>query len=358
MPRSLPLHRVPSPQAARAAGLRYTVSKDLDILREGPPDAFRYRKDGKAVKDRNTLERIRALAIPPAWTDVRICGAANGHLQATGYDVKGRKQYRYHPDWSAERSRSKFIHTLAFGEQLGSMRRKVEQHLTLPGLPAEKVLATVVAVMDKTQIRMGNDAYAKENGSFGLSTMKDRHVKKGAGGLRFVFKGKTGIAHDIRLGSSRLSRLVMRCRELPGQDLFQYLDEHGVPQPIDSGMVNDYIRSITGGDFTSKDIRTWKGTVHCAKALLGQAIVKTETARKQVINSALDQVAKQLGNTRTVCRKYYVHPEVLDAYGTDRLENAAKAIRAAGGLSPEERMVIRLLRSAMRKRPAHLAKAA
>ncbi len=272
-----------------------------------------------------------------------ICPNPDGHLQATGYDVKGRKQYRYHAEWSALRSQTKFVHALSFGAQLPAMRKRLEHDLRLPGLPPEKVMAAVVSIMDHTHIRIGQDAYAKANGSFGLSTLKDHHVKRDGACLRFVFVGKTGIRHNIRLGCSRLARLVMRCKELPGQDLFQYLDENGTPHPIDSGMVNAYIASITGGQFTSKNIRTWKGTVHCVRALLAEGRGDTVTERRMRINRALDEVAAALGNTRAVCRKYYVHPRILEAYETEELESWTGSVRAGRSMTMEERLVLRLL---------------
>jgi len=338
-------HLVPSPTAARAAGLRYVRGTPQGIARAGTPKRFAYLMDGKAVRDKETEERIKRLAIPPAWERVWICADPNGHLQATGYDVKGRKQYRYHPDWNTQRNHTKYAHALAFGAQLPAMRKRIESDLRLPGLPLNKVLAIVVSVMDETQIRVGQDAYAKENGTFGLSTLRDRHVKGSGSAVRFVFRGKKGIDHDIRLGSARLSRLVMRCKELPGQDLFQYVDEDGKPRPIDSGMVNDYIRSISGGAYTSKDIRTWKGTVHATRALLQQGAADTEAQRREKINAALDEVAAHLGNTRAVCRKYYVHPRIVVAYETRVLPTVAALVKATRGMAHEERVVIKLLGS-------------
>lgn len=354
------LHLVPTPVAARAAGLRYVRGVAEGIERVGPAKKFKYLRAGKTVRDKATLQRIRQLAIPPAWKRVWICADPNGHLQATGYDVKGRKQYRYHADWSTQRNQTKYSHALAFGAQLPAMRKRIDHDLKLDGLPLNKVLALVVSVMDHTQIRVGQDAYAKENGSFGLSTLRDRHVKGHNSQVRFVFRGKTGIDHDIRLGSARLSRLVMRCKELPGQDLFQFIDETGQPKPIDSGMVNDYIRSISSGAYTSKDIRTWKGTVHCTRALLKQGAADTITERRKKINAALDEVAGQLGNTRSVCRKYYVHPRVVVAYETNVLPTVAALVKATRGMAHEERIVIKLLgtRSPSVRAASKLSKAA
>lgn len=343
MSHPIPSHAAASPEVAKAAHLHYIPNGKPGISRLGKPGSFRYMLEGDRVRDPSALERIRLLAIPPAWSNVWICKDPNGHLQATGYDVKGRKQYRYHAKWSALRSSTKFKHALEFGSQLATMRKQLSRHLDLPGLPLEKVLAAVVSVMEHTQIRIGQDGYVKANGTFGLSTMKDRHVRTEGKCVRFVFKGKEGIHHDIRLGCSRLSRLVMRCKELPGQDLFQYMDDEGHPHPIDSGMVNDYIRTITNGDFTSKDIRTWKGTVHGTRALLTKEHAGTVTERTRIINAALDDVASHLGNTRTVCRKYYVHPAVIKAYEDDSLRAMAKGVRSTHRVSLEERVVLNLL---------------
>ena len=338
-------HLAPSPVVARTAGLRYVRGTPDGIERAGPAKKFKYLKAGKALRDMAAIERIRQLAIPPAWERVWICADPNGHLQATGYDVKGRKQYRYHADWSTQRNHTKYTHALAFGAQLPAMRKRMEKDLELPGLPLNKVLAIVVSVMDHTHIRVGQDAYAKTNGSFGMSTLRDRHVSGNGSSVRFVFRGKTGIDHNIRLGSARLSRLVMRCKELPGQDLFQYVDDTGKPKPIDSGMVNDYIRLISGGAYTSKDIRTWKGTVHCTRALLQQGAAHTVEQRRVKINAALDEVARHLGNTRAVCRKYYVHPRVVVAYETNVLTTVASLVKATRGMAHEEGVVIKLLAS-------------
>ncbi|MEO8068296.1 MAG: DNA topoisomerase IB [Flavobacteriales bacterium] len=336
------LHAAPPERSASAAQLRYIRRYTNGIERTGKRN-FRYRLGGAIVRDQATLARIRHLAIPPAWTDVWICPHENGHLQATGFDVKGRKQYRYHNDWSAVRNETKFAHMQAFGRQLPAMRKRLAADLRRAGLPQEKVLAAVVSIMDRTQIRVGHDTYAKENGSFGLSTLLDRHVKAEGGHVRFVFKGKTGVQHNIKLGSSHLSKLVLRCKDLPGQDLFQYLDGNGEARPIDSGMVNDYIRSVTDGHFTSKDIRTWKGTVHCVRALLAQPTVHTKGDQRTVINAALDEVAHELGNTRAVCRKYYVHPQVIEAYGTATFRTPRGSAVSKSIFTADEQMVLRIL---------------
>lgn len=337
-----PVHTTARP--APPVTLRYVRSTASGIHRVRHGKSFRYTKAGKPVRDRDTLDRIGRLVIPPAWKDVWICADPRGHLQATGTDAKGRRQYRYHAEWSARRNRDKFGHVLRFGAQLPRMRDHLGRHLELPGLPQEKVLATVVAVMDATQIRIGQAAYTAANGSFGLSTMRDRHVRRDGAGVRFVFTGKTGIRRDVRLDSRKLVRLVLRCKELEGQDLFQYIDAGGEQKPIHSGMVNDYIRSISDADFTCKDLRTWRGTVHAARAFLDMPLPASAAEGQRAVNTALDQVADQLGNTRAVCRKYYVHPGIVDSYLDGRLHELAVGIRATKRMDREERLVLRALK--------------
>jgi DNA topoisomerase I len=330
-------------RTARVAQLVYIRSASKGIERMGAGGHFHYRINGRALRDRTALERIRALAIPPAWTHVWICADPNGHLQATGFDARGRKQYRYHADWSRVRGEVKFDHVLRFGAQLPAMRARLEQDMALPDLPLNKVLATVVSVMERTHIRVGQESYARENGSYGLSTLKDKHVTVEGGHLRFVFRGKTGIAHAVSLRSRKLSKLVLRCKDLPGQDLFQYLDENEEPHPITSGQVNDYIREITNGSYTSKDIRTWKGTVLALQALAGYDVPTSNAAAQRSINSALDEVAAQLGNTRSVCRKHYVHPGVFTGFVDGILSSVLRHTRNTARMERHERAVLKLL---------------
>lgn len=341
-------------KSAEAIDLRYVNDRMKGISRKKHGKAFRYTLNGVPVKDEETLQRIGSLAIPPAWTDVWICQHANGHLQATGKDVRGRKQYRYHPAWAQLRSQTKYHHALEFADKLPTIRERLAKDLARATLSREKVLAVVVSIMDRIPIRIGNQAYEKENNSFGLSTLKDKHVRPEPGSVRLVFKGKTGIAHNVKIKNKRLARLIMHCRDLPGQDLFQYIDENGGSRPIDSGMVNDYIKEISGGAFTSKDFRTWNGTVQCMKALIAENCPSTSTARKEAINKALDQAASHLGNTRAVCRKYYIHPEVIGAYECDRLhallEDGHSAEPLNAGLTYEESLVLKVLRSAKKDR--------
>lgn len=285
------------------------------IVREKVRAAFRYRDAaGRPVRDESILARIRALAIPPAWDGVWICPKENGHIQATGRDAKGRKQYRYHPAWTARRGDQKFGRVARFGAVLPRIRKRVEADLARPGLPREKVLAAVVHLLDRTHLRVGNPEYARTNGTFGLSTLKDRHVTFDGGRLRVRFKGKSGVWHDRTVGDARLARVVRRCRDLPGQDLFQYEDDRGRPRPVGSADVNGYIRRAAGEEFSAKDFRTWAGTVKAAALLAEQPTPETKTAGERAIVGVVKAVAAELGNTPAVCRKSYIHPRVIDAF--------------------------------------------
>lgn len=335
--------------SAEAAGLRYVSDGSPGIHRRRAGRGFSYvGPDGRLVRDRAVLERIRRLAIPPAYTDVWICPVPNGHLQATGRDARGRKQYRYHPRWREVRDETKFGRMLAFSEALPRLRARLETDLARPGLPREKVLATVVRLLECTGIRVGNDEYARANQSFGLTTLRDRHVEVSGSTLRFRFRGKSRKQHRVALSDRRLARIVARCQALPGADLFQYLDEDGARVSIGSGDVNDYLRQITGEDFTAKDFRTWAGTLQAVAALEEVGPAATEREAKSTIIKAIDQVAERLNNTRAVCRKYYVHPAVLETYqaGTlhEALGNGAAPTPQDSALSPEELGVVRLLR--------------
>jgi Topoisomerase IB len=335
--------------SAEAAGLRYVSDGSPGIHRRRAGRGFGYvGPDGRRVRDRAVLERIRRLAIPPAYTDVWICPMPNGHLQATGRDARGRKQYRYHPRWRAVRDETKFGRMLAFSEALPRLRAHLETDLARPGLPREKVLATVVRLLECTGIRVGNDEYARANQSFGLTTLRDHHVEVSGSTLRFRFRGKSRKQHRVALSDRRLARIVARCQALPGADLFQYLDEDGARVSIGSGDVNDYLRQITGEDFTAKDFRTWAGTLQAVAALEAVGPAATEREAKSTIIKAIDQVAERLNNTRAVCRKYYVHPAVLETYqaGTlhEALRNGTAPAPQNSALSPEELGVVRLLR--------------
>ena len=330
---------------ARAVNLLYVSDEKSGIARKRSGKSWSYSKADRPIRDSNTLLRIRALSIPPAWTDVWICGHPNGHLQATGRDEKGRKQYRYHKLWEKARGDVKYHRLEAFGKHLPAMRKQVVSDLRRHGIPKEKVLAAMVALMERTRIRIGNKAYEHENGSFGLSTLKDKHVIKEKSGIRLRFKGKSGIVHDIPLHSAKLARLVMRCKELPGQELFQYLDDDGNVHNVDSDMVNEYVRTTSGGDFSSKDLRTWTGSARCVEALLEQERPVTQSACAVCINAAMDEVASHLGNTRAVCKAHYVHPGVVTAFEKDELSGLGKGVRerkSATGLSRSERVLMKI----------------
>jgi DNA topoisomerase-1 len=335
-------------ESAQAAGLRYVSDIQPGTRRKRAGKGFTYvGPDGKPIHDAAELARIRSLAIPPAYTDVWICPSPNGHIQATGRDARGRKQYRYHPKWREVRDETKFGRMLAFSEALPAIRARVERDLSLPGLPREKVLATVVRLLESTCIRVGNDEYAKSNRSFGLTTLQDRHVEISGSNLRFEFRGKSGKVHKVDLNDRRLARIVQRCQALPGEDLFQYVDDDGVRQTVGSGDVNDYIREISGQEFTAKDFRTWNGTLLAVAALKEVGAWTSQRQAKSHVLRAIDRVAEQLNNTRAVCRKYYVHPAVFESYlaGTmlERLQNGTKA-SVKSDLEAEEQAVVRLLR--------------
>jgi DNA topoisomerase-1 len=348
---STPADLRPDPTvSARAAGLRYVSDARPGLRRKRAGKGFAYVDlEGRPIRDAETLGRIKSLAIPPAWTEVWICPHANGHIQATGRDDRGRKQYRYHPRWRSVRDESKYGRMMAFGRALPRIRRHVDRDLARPGLPREKVLATVVRLLETTLIRVGNAEYARDNGSFGLTTMRDRHVDVSTAALRFGFRGKSGIWHTITLQDRRLARVVKRCRDLPGQELFQYLDPGGEARSIDSDDVNTYLHAITGDDYTAKDFRTWAGTVLAAMALREFEAFDSRTQAKKNVVRAIEAVAERLGNTPTVCRKCYVHPEIIDAYldgeMLETLGQVANRELAEGldELPPEEAAVLGLL---------------
>jgi DNA topoisomerase-1 len=344
-------------ESAKLAGLRYVNDERTPgISRIGRQNRFRYvGPDGRTIGDRTELQRIRALAIPPAWKDVWICPNPLGHLQATGRDARGRKQYRYHPRWREVRDEVKYGRLVKFAEALPQIRARTNADLQRPGLPCEKVLAAVVQLLEKTLIRVGNEEYARQNRSFGLTTMRDEHAKVAGSKVRFEFRGKSGIEHAVDLEDRRLARIVKACRDLPGYELFQYIGDDGKRHVVDSADVNDYLRSISGEDFTAKDFRTWAGTVLAAKALAAtQAFTSNREAKRNIV-TAIESVAKRLGNTRTVCRKCYIHPAVFDAYldGATIQTVRARAARLAAKssrLSAEETAVVRLLEKRLRAR--------
>ena len=297
--------------AAKAAGLRYVIDAEPGFSRQRTRTGFRYLSPaGKALRDPQTLARIRRLVIPPAWEDVWICVREDGHLQATGRDARRRKQYRYHPRWREVRDETKYGRMLAFAKALPRIRRRVNQDLALPGLPREKVLATVVRLLEATRIRVGNEEYARTNDSFGLTTLRTRQVRVNGSTMSFRFRGKSGVQHSVALSDPKLAAIVRRMRDLPGYELFQYVDEAGETRAVDSADVNEYLKTIAGEEFTSKDFRTWAGTVLAAQALHALE----PPAGKHKVAQAIEGVARQLGNTKAVCRKCYIHPAVIDSY--------------------------------------------
>jgi DNA topoisomerase I len=324
-------------ESAMQGGLVYVSDTEPGLRRRRAGKGFVYvDSSGKPVRDANTLTRIRALAIPPAYRDVWICIRANGHLQATGRDARGRKQYRYHARWREVRDAEKFDRIVAFGSSLPRLRRRLRRDLAMSGLPRDKVLAVVVAIMADTMVRIGNDEYARGNNSFGLTTLRNRHVEFLRGGrARLRFRGKGGQEHDVVLDDKRLAKLVHRCQQLPGQQLFQYEDDDGNVQPIDSGMVNDYLREAMGSDFTAKDFRTWGGTLAAMRLLAREPSPNDadEPPSKRSIattrNAVISEVAKQLRNTPAVCRKSYIDPVVFDAWEAGRLHAYARDVRGA-----------------------------
>jgi DNA topoisomerase I len=342
-------------ESADEAGLRYVSDASPGIRRRRAGRGFSYIcPDGTRITNQDQLAWIRSLAIPPAWTDVWICKSRRGHLQATGRDARGRKQYRYHPDWRAVRDDAKYARMIAFGRALPAIRRRVDADLRKHGLPRERVLATVVRLLEKTRLRVGNEEYARDNRSYGLTTLRDRHAEVGSGRIRFRFRSKGGKVSDVELSDARLARIVARCQDLPGQELFAYLDAEGEVRPIGSGDVNDYLREITGQDFTAKDFRTWSGTVLAAWALKEFEAVDSEATAKRNVVRAVEEVAEWLGNTPAVSRRSYVHPAVIDAYLDGDVVRAARKTAEQRlrhdlrRLSPQEAAVLALLRQRLR----------
>ncbi len=341
--------------ASRLAGLRHVRCHDPGIRRVRRGGGFVYvASDGRGVRDPDVLRRIRRLVIPPAWREVWICRDPNGHLQAAGRDAKGRRQYRYHPDWRAVRDTVKYGRLLDFGRALPRIRARVARDVRDAGLTRRKVLATIVRLLETTLVRVGNEEYAKHNGSFGLTTLRDDHVHIAGGRIRFRFPGKAGKWHSVELHDRRLAAIVKRCRDLPGYELFQYVDDRGRRQAVESGDVNAYLREISGDDCTAKDFRTWAGTVLAALALSELGPPASGTAARRNIVRAIERVAERLGNTPAISRKSYVHPAVLDAYrdGVVAHEDARSARRLSSerGLSAEERAVLDLLQRQLGRR--------
>jgi len=340
-----------SAEAAKEAGLYYISDDRRGYSRRPNNGDFEYLDtEGKRIRDEQRLLRIRRLAIPPAWTDVWICPSPTGHIQATGRDARRRKQYRYHQRWREIRDENKFARLADFAAALPKIRRRVTQDLRLPGLPRQKVLATVVRLLEQTFIRVGNEEYARENKSFGLTTMKNRHVAVKGARLRFRFRGKSGRQHEVDVTDQRIAKIVAKCQDLPGQDLFQYVSDNDEVRDVTSQDVNDYLREITGEDFTAKDFRTWAGTLLAAMALSVQEAFETRKQPKANVKAAICAVAELLGNTPAICRKCYIHPAVLEAYLTKaQIPGVSEAMKKSIGrrLKSAEAAVLRFLRSQM-----------
>jgi DNA topoisomerase-1 len=331
--------------------LRYVTDEDPGLHRRRAGRSFRIvDEDGAPVRDAAVLARVRSVAIPPAWTDVWICASASGHLQATGRDARGRKQYRYHPKWRAFRDRVKFSKLAQFGAALPGVRRQVERDLGLPDLTRERVLATVVWLLERTLVRVGNEEYAQANNSYGLTTLRNRHAKPSPNGVRLVFRGKSGTAHQVELTDRRIIRVVRECHELPGALLFEYVDDDGVCRPVQSNDVNDYLRAASGMDATAKDFRTWRATCLGASVLAGRPVPASEREARSGVQEAATVVSETLRNTPAVCRASYIHPMVIDRYTDGSLAGLwpAAAPRGPRGLDADERRLLALLRSKRR----------
>jgi DNA topoisomerase I len=344
------LHGDPA-KSAEKAGLRYTSDEKSGISRKKAGKGYQYiNAKGERITDEKVLERINKLVIPPAWTDVWICPQAKGHLQATGRDAKGRKQYLYHPEWQKARNNTKFGRMLSFGKALPKLREQIKKDIQSKHLDRRKVTALVLAIMDNAMIRIGNRQYAKSNDSYGLTTMRDRHVKINGSQVKFTFRGKKGVEHDIDLKDRRLAQLVKKCKDIPGYDLFQYYDENGERQVLESGDVNEYLREATAQPFTAKDIRTWGGSVRMVKCLENVLEVNPELEKEKAIKEAVKDVAKGLGNTPSVCSKYYIHPEVVNLFREDKLLNYLRTHDASKSkneyLSGTEELVLKMLQKA------------
>jgi DNA topoisomerase-1 len=351
------------PASAQSAGLRYISDQRPGFRRLKRGTGFVYVDvDGRKIRDAATLSRIKALVIPPAWTAVWIAPSANAHIQATGRDARGRKQYRYHAHWRAMRDETKYNRMVAFAKVLTAIRQRTEADLREPGLTRSKVVAAIVQLLEKTLIRVGNEEYARTNRSFGLTTMRDGHVEVTGQELRFEFVGKSGVRQSVTLEDRRLARIVKRCQDVPGQELFQYVDDDGQRRSVDSADINEYLRAAAGADFTAKDFRTWAGTILAARALQEFRKLTSNAEAKRNIVRAIESVAGRLGNTKAVCRKCYIHPAILDAYLDGSLmqtlrRRARRALETTSTLSAEETAVLTLLerrlgQESRKRRPA------
>lgn len=343
-------------ETAKTAGLRYVTDHTPGLSRKtvGKKSIY-YDNGGKRIRDAKILDRIKALVIPPAWQKVWICSQENGHIQVTGLDERGRKQYRYHERWREVRDENKYVHMMAFGKALSKIRKATQKDLAQSQLSREKVLAAIVQLLEKTLIRVGNEEYAKTNQSYGLTTMCNRHVKVTGSRVKFKFRGKSGVYHEIDLQDNKLARVIQRLQDLPGQEIFQYLDEKNQVQSINSSDVNDYLKKITREDFTAKDFRTWAGTILVSLALKEIGQFETQAEAKKNIVKAIDQVAKRLGNTRSICRKCYIHPAVIESYQDGSMLNTLQQkteqtlTTSLKGLEKEEVIVMTLLQQRLKK---------
>jgi DNA topoisomerase-1 len=341
-------------EAARVIRLSYISNFEDGIARAKKGKQFHYYYNGKKVSDKKILERIRKLVIPPAWTDVWICKTENGHIQATGHDLRGRKQYRYHTAWNELRNKTKYHRLYEFGKVLPLLRKAVKKDIADRELSEKKVIATVINLMEETYIRIGSNGYEKMYGSYGITTLKNRHVKISGGNLRFCFTGKKGVEHTVTLKNKKLARIVKQCRDIPGKELFQYYDAGGNRKPIDSGMVNSYLKENTAGmDVSAKDFRTWAGSLQAIKSFRSMGETSEAGIIKQNIITMLDEVSTKLGNTRAVCRKYYIHPQIIELYENNQLlsmiEKTCLRKKGTAGLSKEESALMCLLRLSIRK---------
>lgn len=336
-------------QTAAAAKLVYVSDGEPGISRSRKGKGFSYVLEDTILKNKEEISRINKLAIPPAWEKVWICTKENGHIQATGFDARQRKQYRYHPLWGLLRNETKFHKLLEFGKLLPKLRLQLEQDLSLKDLTEKKVIAAVISLMERTYIRIGSAEYEKQNGSHGLTTLHDRHVDIDGSSISFSFKGKKGIEHHISLKNKKLARIVQQCRDIPGKELFQYYDADRERRTIDSGMVNQYLKEHTGEDYTAKDFRTWAGCLNLLRAFKNIGLYENTTQCKQNVNRALDYVSERLGNTRTVCKKYYVHPGIIRLYEENKMAGYLKELDGieepdgVAGLTKDEKVLMKLL---------------
>ena len=336
--------------SAKAAGLRYIKNGSSGYSRVRKGKSFIYFDGKKRLNDKSELERIKKLVIPPAWKDVWICSHPNGHLQATGIDAAGRKQYKYHKDWCQIRSQTKYYRLREFGTRLPRLRREIRKNLKLPGFEKDKIISALLAVQEKTNIRIGNAFYEKLYGSFGMTTLRNRHVKIRGTKIRFEFKGKKGVKHHITLVNRKLARILKGCREIPGKELFEYIDEDDNIHTIDSGMVNNFIQEVTGKDFTTKDFRTWAGSINALKALKKIGGYETKSEMNENLNQMLEMVSGDLGNTKAVCKKYYIHPRITELYEKKKLDkyfpevNGHTSKKSSPGLNAGEKALMKILK--------------